>query len=58
MKSKKQKAGRPKVDDKKVLYTFTVLDSVKDAALNNFPKEDLDIELRLKLDKAAKYKKK
>lgn len=56
MKVKKQKVGRPKKQDKKVAYAFTVLESVKDAALNNFAKEDLDMEFRIKLSIAAKNK--
>ena len=56
MKAKKQKVGRPKKKDKKVAYAFTVLESVRQAALKMEAKEDLDKEFRDRLSTAAKIK--
>lgn len=56
MKVKKQKVGRPKKKDKKVAYAFTVLESIKDAALKMRDKEDYDKEFRDRLATEIKSK--
>lgn len=46
MKAKTIKKGRPPVKDKKVPYTFTVIESTKKAALKKESKEFIDDGLR------------
>lgn len=49
MKTKKPKLGRPKKKDKKVGYTFTIEESIKNSALNKVNKEIIDADFRNRL---------
>ena len=54
----KAKAGRPRKDDKMVLYVFTVLDSEKTSALEKTSKNIIDGSLRKVVKKHSKNEKK